>query len=58
MENKIFNEKDLLKKFNYTKTNIELIYSEINNEIKKLNEIIYGIYNLTPEEIKVIEDNI
>ena len=57
-KNKVFNEKDLIKKFNFSKSNIELIYFEINYEIKKLNEIIYGIYNLTSEEIKLIEDNI
>ena len=57
-KNKVFNEKDLIKKFNFSKSNIELIYFEINYEIKKLNEIIYKIYNLTSEEIKIIEDNI
>ncbi|WP_442920065.1 TaqI-like C-terminal specificity domain-containing protein [Methanobrevibacter ruminantium] len=53
-----FDEKDVLLKFNSLKTKMNALNKDLIVKNNELDQIVYKIYNLSDEEIKIIEDKI
>ena len=51
-------EKEVLLKFNSLKTKINALNKDLILKNNELNQIVYKIYNLSDEEIKIIEEKI
>ena len=56
-KNKNFDEFELIKIYNHSKININCLLKKIEDEEKELNQIIYGIYNLNNNDIKILENH-
>ena len=57
-KNKNVDEKYLLSLFHSSKKEIEILNKELKIKSFNLNQLVYEIYNLNNEEIKIIEENI
>jgi hypothetical protein len=56
--NSLLEESDWLKHFNEQKSLIENLKIQIEKTENEIDKIVYGLYNLADEEIKIVEENV
>jgi hypothetical protein len=49
-------EMEWMEVFETKKTEVQLLNSEIDKTDKEINQMVYKLYDLTEEEIKIVEE--